>query len=329
MRQVGDCSSAMTTSDPERIKVSFVIPAYNAADTIGTAIQSVLLPKKEIPCGWQLEVIVVDDGSVDSGAITHCRWDAVRVLRHLENRGKCAAINTGIGASTGDVVIILDADDEMVDEWPAEFVHVLREWPPEVQVCYGLCRNDRGDLTATYPGYSGLLTADDFINERYAGEYLPCFRGEYIRQRGYVDLGLLKRPCLVVSYLTLVGEGSFWISSKVLRKYHDRRPGSITSNFADMRKAEDMVRCYEVLLAGFGDLYESRAPMVYQQKLLRQAVYLSLARRRGAWRSWLRGADLLCPLDTVGALLVLMLGRRFCLLAVQAAKRMGLIRPYG
>src|SRR5439155_15766167 len=112
-------------------------------------------------------------------------------------------------------------------------------------------------------------------------------------------------------------------------KYHDRRPGSITSNFADMRKAEDMVRCYEVLLAGFGDLYESRAPMVYQQKLLRQAVYLSLARRRGAWRSWLRGADLLCPLDTVGALLVLMLGRRFCLLAVQAAKRMGLIRPYG
>src|SRR6059036_3973273 len=129
----------MSGRDRGSIKLSFVIPAYNAADTIGSAIRSIVFPKTDILYTWSVEIIVVDDGSEDDtarSAIASAGWlaAALSVVRHLENRGKCAATNTGIKATSGDVVIILDADDEMVDDWPREFAEVLYEWPPETQV---------------------------------------------------------------------------------------------------------------------------------------------------------------------------------------------------
>ena len=316
------------------IKLSFVIPAYNAADTIGSAIRSIVFPKADIPDTWSVEIIAVDDGSEDDTARSAIASAgpmaaALSVVHHLENRGKCAATNTGIKATRGDIVIILDADDEMVDDWPLEFAEVLCEWPTENQVCYCACRNDRGELTTDYQGGSTIVTIDDLIRQRYAGEYLPCFRGPYIRARPYVDLGLLKRPCEIVSYLSFVADGPFWFSNRILRHYHEGRPGALSHDLTAADKAADMARCYEFLLSTFGDLYRLKAPTMYRRKLLRQAVYLSLARQPGAWKTWLRGAHVSCSIESVGALLVLLLGRRFCAEAVAVGRRIRLIKRYG
>jgi glycosyltransferase involved in cell wall biosynthesis len=95
--------------DPRRL-VSIVIPAYGEEATIEHVLRRV--------CALDLrtEVIVVDDGSKDG---TAARVEAlvpelgtVRLLRHERNRGKGAAVRTGIQASTGDLVVIQDADLE-------------------------------------------------------------------------------------------------------------------------------------------------------------------------------------------------------------------------
>jgi glycosyltransferase involved in cell wall biosynthesis len=91
--------------------VSILVPAYGEQDTIGEVIRRVLALD-----GLDLEVIVVDDGSVDGTvAAARAAMDGdhrVRVLTHDRNRGKGAAVRTGIAASRGDIVVIQDADME-------------------------------------------------------------------------------------------------------------------------------------------------------------------------------------------------------------------------
>jgi glycosyltransferase involved in cell wall biosynthesis len=87
--------------------VSIVIPAYDRAGRIAASIRSVLRQT------WtDFELIVVDDGSSDGTADVVQAVDGVKLIRHERNRGKGAAVRSGIAASTGDIVVIQDADLE-------------------------------------------------------------------------------------------------------------------------------------------------------------------------------------------------------------------------
>jgi glycosyltransferase involved in cell wall biosynthesis len=90
----------------ERRLVSVVMPAYEEAATIEVVLRRVLA------LDLRMEVIVVDDGSQDATAEIAENVDGVQVLKHERNRGKGAAVRTGIAASTGDIVVIQDADLE-------------------------------------------------------------------------------------------------------------------------------------------------------------------------------------------------------------------------
>jgi glycosyltransferase involved in cell wall biosynthesis len=96
----------MTTGEPT---VSVVIPAFNGAVFIAEALDSVLAQTLR-----SLEVIVVDDGSVDETSAIVARYAArdsrVRLVRQ-ENAGVGAARNTGIREACGPYVAPLDADD--------------------------------------------------------------------------------------------------------------------------------------------------------------------------------------------------------------------------
>jgi glycosyltransferase involved in cell wall biosynthesis len=90
----------------QRPTFSVAIAAYQAAETVGAAVESAL--SQTLP---PLEVVICDDGSTDDfvGAIAPFR-DRVVVLRQ-ENRGEAAAKNAAAAAATGEFVAFLDADD--------------------------------------------------------------------------------------------------------------------------------------------------------------------------------------------------------------------------
>jgi len=85
------------------MKVSAVIPAYNEAERIGAVIAPLL------QSGAVQEIVVVDDGSTDSTAEVAARY-GVKLVRLPENRGKAAALDAGVKAAEGDVLLFLDAD---------------------------------------------------------------------------------------------------------------------------------------------------------------------------------------------------------------------------
>jgi glycosyltransferase involved in cell wall biosynthesis len=89
------------------------MPVYNEARTLAEIVRRVM--KASVPVSREL--IIVDDASQDATpevlrAIVAEHGDAVRVFSHQTNRGKGAAIRTGIANARGEVVLIQDADLE-------------------------------------------------------------------------------------------------------------------------------------------------------------------------------------------------------------------------
>ena len=126
-------------------RVSIVIPCYNQARFLEEAIASALAQTWPAP-----EVVVVDDGSTDGSAAV-ARRHAVRLVAQ-ENRGLSAARNAGLAASTGDVLIFLDADDRLRPEAAAAAVGAL-EASPDAMMAFGRCAliDERGEPLAAPP----------------------------------------------------------------------------------------------------------------------------------------------------------------------------------
>ena len=91
--------------------VSVVIPTYNCSIYIGDTVRSVLSQTYK-----DLEIIVVDDGSIDNTKQALELFRGKIVYIYQENKGLAEARNTGIKASKGEYVAFLDADDLWLED---------------------------------------------------------------------------------------------------------------------------------------------------------------------------------------------------------------------
>ncbi|MEM7095059.1 MAG: dolichyl-phosphate beta-glucosyltransferase [Actinomycetota bacterium] len=92
------------------LDLSIVVPAFNEAERLPVLLQSL---RKHVDLD-RTEVIVVDDGSTDATAQVVAEtkgFASLRVVSHDSNRGKGAAVRTGVQASRGPRIAFVDADD--------------------------------------------------------------------------------------------------------------------------------------------------------------------------------------------------------------------------
>ena len=125
------------------VKLSIVIPSYRSAKVLENNLPYLLLFLQEQ--NYASEVIIVDDGSKDSGAtervaIQHnCSY-----LAYPENRGKGFAVRTGMAAAQGDICIFTDADIPFETSAIEAIIHAIQV--KEFDVVIG----DRGLQASNY-----------------------------------------------------------------------------------------------------------------------------------------------------------------------------------
>ena len=102
--------------------VTVYIPAYNVAEFLARAIESLLAQTHPAD-----EIIVIDDGSQDATVEIAHRYLQVTLVRHDVNRGLGAARNTGVRTARNEFVASLDADCIAEPEWLAALVDALAD----------------------------------------------------------------------------------------------------------------------------------------------------------------------------------------------------------
>jgi glycosyltransferase involved in cell wall biosynthesis len=155
--------------------VSCVIPAWNAAETIGRAIESVLGQTATV-----LEIVVVDDGSTDeTAAIVAKMSKPIRLIRQ-PNLGPETARNRGFAESTGQFIALLDSDDVWLPNKIERQLHVMIG-RPQVGVTGCLVRNI---ASSDHPSIMAQL-------RRYGNRSVPGWKGSdvLIRRRTFEQIG--------------------------------------------------------------------------------------------------------------------------------------------
>jgi glycosyltransferase involved in cell wall biosynthesis len=162
------------------MKLSVIIPCYNEKKTIKKIIDKIFAQK------INLEIILVDDGSDDGtvDVIKDYKTDSrIKIVFHLKNKGKGAAIKSSVKFITGDLVLIQDADLEYN---PKDYKKILDKFKEDknVKAVYG----SRALNNSNYQGKITLMRIiriianriltlfSNFINSQHLTDAHTCYK---------------------------------------------------------------------------------------------------------------------------------------------------------
>jgi glycosyltransferase involved in cell wall biosynthesis len=191
--------------EAKAITISVVIPAYNAADHIRGAIDSVLAQTRQVD-----EIIVVDDGSTDATPdIAQSYGDKV-IYIHQQNASAGATRNAGIRAAKSEWIAFLDSDDEWVPE-KIQLQAGLIERNPDISWAYSNCylhyesRNQRSLMFNKSKAESLLGGKECFENYLISvTESFPAWTGTVIaKKEALVNAGLFDGDLLLAQDIDL------------------------------------------------------------------------------------------------------------------------------
>ena len=104
--------------------VSIIIPHWNRHELLLSLLDSI--QQQKLPDGVDLETLVVDNGSTDQSAGV-ARGLGARVLRLSQNEGVSRALNRGIRATDGEVVVLLNNDVELAPDWLGHLLGAMKD----------------------------------------------------------------------------------------------------------------------------------------------------------------------------------------------------------
>jgi glycosyltransferase involved in cell wall biosynthesis len=210
--------------------VSVIIPAYDVADFIGEALDSVFAQTLT-----DYEVIVVNDGSPDTLELEQALAPYMSRIVYLkqENRGVSAARNTGISAARGSLIAFLDGDDVWLPNYLEVQVERIQADPtidvlyPNVLMFGG--SSETGEEFMTICPSSGEVTFERLLRQECNVSNCSIARKETIVRAGMFDETLRSVEDFDLWLRVIKGGGRIAYHRDVLAHYR-RRAGSLTAD---------------------------------------------------------------------------------------------------
>ena len=187
----------VATSESDRTLVSVIIPHFNGKQHLDDCLGSLQRQTYR-----NHEVILVDNGSTDgSQTYTRSHYPDVRLLQLNENAGFTGACNAGYEVSAGDLVVLLNNDTEVDENWLAELVDAFKRAPEAASVASKMLlfhERDRFHTAGDYyrlngiPGNRGVWQKDAGQYDEEALVFGACggaaaYRKNFIEETGFMD----------------------------------------------------------------------------------------------------------------------------------------------
>ncbi len=193
------------------IKISFVIPVYNAERWIERCVKSIL--QQDIS---EIEIILVDDGSNDN-SLAVCKdmteqHECVKFI-HQENSGVTKARKTGVESACGEWICFVDADDTLPQNVMGKFYKAANESACDIAVSsYRYVYSDssrRGFISLR-----GKVAIDDYINSLFAGTTTSGVLGRMIKRSLLIETRALDVPANITNSEDLIMNLKLALKSK-------------------------------------------------------------------------------------------------------------------
>jgi GT2 family glycosyltransferase len=134
-------------------RVSVIVVTYNRARDLPRSLGAITATRYP-----GLEVIVVDNASIDDTADAVASFPEVKLIRCAENHGYAVGSNIGVAQATGDYVALIHEDAVIEPGWIEDFVRFLETHPDAAAVggkqYFSVDQNSSGDKRLHYAGYS-------------------------------------------------------------------------------------------------------------------------------------------------------------------------------
>lgn len=125
--------------------VSIVVPCFNESEVIDTTVAELLSVTRSIE-NYQFEIIFVNDGSSDNTETKLLsysqQYDNIRIISFSRNFGHQQAVSAGLDVSSGDAVVLIDAD---LQDPPKLIADMIVKWEDGFDVVYGTRSTRQGE----------------------------------------------------------------------------------------------------------------------------------------------------------------------------------------
>lgn len=227
--------------------VSIVIPSWNTASYVREAVDSALAQTHE-----NCEIIVVDDGSTDDTKAVLEPYSARKQITYIyqTNKGLSAARNTGIKASQGEFIALLDSDDIFLPEKIAEQVAYLSEHPScDVSYCnlYHFWDGEEKLLRLNYEYYSGDDVLPHLLHMNFIAPLSVVLKRSVIERFGMFDENLKRSEDLEFWLRLAHGGARFEFLPKRLAKLRMRKTANLQGLESQPKVKETMLEVLERL----------------------------------------------------------------------------------
>lgn len=254
-----------------------VIPVFNRAWAVRRAVSSAV---NFLGGNGPVEIVLVDDASTDNSlqviqdCIEHYRNDRsilFKLIRHETNKGVCAAKNSGAAAASGEWLVFLDSDDELLHGTASYMRNCLlahESYPLHFFKC--VAETEAAPETPSFG--AGLRDFRKYFLYGTDGEALPVIRRDVFLLFPYdVDINGYES----LAYLRIVRKfGAAVLNSLAVRRYYTSHDTRLSSKAGMAKRYRNLAKGHLRVLQEHGGILGAKA---YTRQLARYVKSIALA----------------------------------------------------